>query len=190
MQNVKVKSKLILFATIIFLIGCKQNKKTQIQKQENVKPLTFNLELNKFGRYAINTEPIDWNKHETDSIIYFYLTFQNIKKEPIVLKTSLVSTGISFMVEFKKLKRLEKSTTDKKIEYYSLNLLQHFNTIYIDSIIFKASNNIDILAVDQAFRIGYHHIGIEEICQLKVIQQYDTIDLSTYKMENCIERKY
>lgn len=185
-----VKSRIVLLVTLIFLIECRQNKKPQIQKQEIVKPLTFNVELKFFGRFEINTKPIDWKNHETDSIIFFYFTFPNIKKEPVVIKTSLVSTRIPFLVEYEKSERVEKFTYDKPIEYYTINLIQQFNTIYNDSIIFKASNSIDILAVDQAFRIGYHHIGVDEICQLKVNQRYDTIDISNQKMENCIERKY
>ena len=53
----------------------------------------------------------------------------------------------------------------------------------------KKIDAVDFPILDQAFRIGYQHIGVDEICQLKVNQHRDTIDIYTKNSINCIERK-
>jgi hypothetical protein len=91
--------------------------------------------------------------------------------------------NIKNQIELKNLK------TAKKNEYINVNIIHQFNTIYNDSLIFKNIASADFPIIDQAFRIGYQHISVDEICQLKVNQHQDTIDISDKKMENCIEKE-
>ena len=74
-------------------------------------------------------------------------------------------------------------------EYMNVNITHQFNTIYNDSIILKTYENADFPIVDQAFRIGYQHIGVDEICEINPRTNQDTIDISEMKLKGCIERK-
>lgn len=188
MSNVKIINKTILLAVLSLFMGCKENKEQLIQKQRG-KPLVFEISFKDFGNYQINLDKNTWKDHEKDSIVYFNLNLQNIKKEPLVIKTSLVSSNVPFLIEYKKLSRAENFKDGKKNEYVNVNIIHQFNTIYNDSIIFKKIDAADFPIVDQAFRIGHQHIGVDEICQLKVIQRRDTIDIYTKNSINCIERK-
>lgn len=186
MTNVKIKNRIILLAVFTLLVGCKENK---VEKQEVIKPLVFEVNFKDFGDYQIDFDKNKWKNHERDSIVYFNFNLQNTKKESFIIKTSLVSPNIPFLIRYKKLDKVEKFTDGKKNEYLNINIIQQFNTIYNDSLIFKNIASADFPIVDQSFRIGYQHIGVDEICQLKVNQHQDTIDISHKKNISCIERK-
>ncbi len=188
MSNVKIINKTILLAILSLFMGCKENKEQIIQKQR-VKPLVFEISFKDFGNYQINLDKNKWKDHEKDSIVYFNLNLQNIKKEPLVIKTSLVSSNVSFLIEYKKPNRVEKFKDGKKNEYVNVNIIHQFNTIYNDSLIFKNIASADFPIIDQAFRIGYHHVGIDEICALQIKTNQDTLDISESKKIGCIERK-
>jgi hypothetical protein len=171
MINVKTKNRNIILAMLLLLIGCKENKTHQTQKQEVIKkPLVFNVEFKTFGEtelaYNQEKKQIDesvWKNHYQDSVVYFNI---NLERKIIVLKTQLVATKIPFLLKY----------NEGKESGLILEVVQQFNTIYSDSIIFK--KGVDSLIVDQAFRIDYQHNGNNNIHRLQVNQHHDTIDIS------------
>lgn len=130
----KIINKTFLLAVLSLFMGCKESKEQIIQKQRG-KPLVFEVNFKDFGSYQINIDKIQWKDHEKDSIVYFNLNLQNTKKEPVVIKTSLVSSNVPFLIEYQKLSRAEKFKDGKKNEYINVNIIHQFNTIYNDSII-------------------------------------------------------
>ncbi|MDR6158705.1 hypothetical protein QF023_002221 [Chryseobacterium sp. SLBN-27] len=186
MTNVKIKDRIISLAFFTLLVGCKENK---VEKQEVKKPLVFEVNFKDFGDYQIDFDKSNWKSHEKDSIVYFKFNLYNIKKESFVIKTSLISPNIPFLIRYKKLDKVEKFTDGTKNEYLNININQQFNTIYNDSLILKDIASADFPIVEQSFKIGYQHIGVDEICQLEVNQYQDTIDISNHKIKGCIERQ-
>lgn len=186
----KRKNSFIITFFLLLIICCKEK---QPEKPVNIptkqQPLSFTINFKDFGDHQINISDIDWKNHSKDSIVYFKINFENLKKEPITIKTSLVSPNIPFIVQYNKLNKVDEYTDGNKMEYFNLNIVQQFNTIYNDSIIFKTSKNIEIPFVDQAFRIGYHHIGVDEICQIQPKSGERTIDLYDADLKGCIEKK-
>jgi len=184
MSNIII-NKTILLAVFPLFIGCKENKEQIIQKQRG-EPLVFNVNFKTFENIKLAHDEkkmmIDsaiWNDHLQDSIVYFKINFENLKKEPLILKTSLIASKIPFFLKY------SKGTEDKVI----LEIVQQLNTIYSDSIILTNDKISDFPVVKNAYRIGYQHSGVDEVCQLKVNQHHDTIDISNKKMENCIEKE-
>lgn len=175
----KIKSNLILFFIFILLIGCKENKKQTIQKKEVEKSLVFKIDLQNYGVYDIGKYTKKWENSEKGNVLYFDVFFKKLKKERIKIKTNAVATNMPIIIKY------SKGKENKEI----LEIVQQFNTIYSDSIIFRKENIADFPVVDQAFRIGYQHNGTDVICQLKVNQHHDTIDISNQKTQNCIEKK-
>ncbi|UZT98526.1 hypothetical protein ODZ84_02855 [Chryseobacterium fluminis] len=185
MTHVKIKNSVIVLAILLFN-GCKKQNEYSIQKQEVKKPLVFNVQFQKFEnmQLAYNEKKIlvdsaIWKDHLQDNIVYFKINFENLKKEAVILKTTLAASKIPIFLKYR------KGAEDKVI----LEIVQQANTVYSDSIILKNDKTIDFPIVENAYRIGYQHTGIDEICQLKVNQHHDTIDISSQKMENCIEKK-
>lgn len=186
MTCVKIKNSVTVLTIILLLIGCEKQKEHSIERQEVKKPLVFNAQFQTFKNiqlaYNEKNMQVDsdvWANHINDSIVYFNIDLENLKKEPLILKTKLVSTKIPFLLKYHK----------GKGNSVILEIVQQFNTVYSDSIIFNVNKNVDIIGVDQAFRIGYQHNGTDEICQLKVNHHQDTIDISHQKNISCIERK-
>lgn len=185
MTHVKIKNSVIVLAIVLFN-GCKKQNEYSIQKQEVKKPLVFNVQFQKFEnmQLAYNEKKIlvdsaIWKDHLQDSIVYFKINFENLKKEAVILKTTLGASKIPIFLKYR------KGAEDKVI----LEIVQQANTVYSDSIILKNDKTNDFPIVENAYRIGYQHTGVDEICQLKVNQHHDTIDISSQKMENCIEKK-
>lgn len=183
--QLKIKNSVIVLAIVLFN-GCKKQNEYSIQKQEVKKPLVFNVQFQKFEnmQLAYNEKKIlvdsaIWKDHLQDSIIYFKINFENLKKEAVILKTALAASKIPIFLKYR------KGAEDKVI----LEIVQQANTVYSDSIILKNDKTNDFPTVENAYRIGYQHTGVDEICQLKVNQYHDTIDISSQKMENCIEKK-
>lgn len=112
MTNVKIKNRIILLAVFTLLVGCKENK---VEKQEVIKPLVFEVNFKDFGDYQIDFDKNKWKNHERDSIVYFNFNLQNTKKESFIIKTSLVSPNIPFLIRYKKLDKVEKFTDGKKM---------------------------------------------------------------------------
>ena len=185
-MNVKIRNRIILLAIFLLIVGCKENNAEKIEKQEVKKPLVFNVKFNAFKniKLAFDEEKmlIDstiWENNLQDSIVYFKINFENLKKQPIILKTRLIATRIPFLLRYSEGK-------DNKIV---LEVVQQFNKIYSDSIIFRKDNIADFPVVEQAFRVGYQHNDIDEICQVQVKQTQDTIDISIQGKRNCTEKK-
>ncbi len=177
MSNIII-NKTILLAVFPLFIGCKESKEQIIQKQRE-KPLVFKVSFKDFGNYQINIDKDKWKDHEKDSIIYFDVLLANLKSERLKIKTSAVSYNIPILLKY------SKPQGDVPI----LEIVQQFNTIYSDSIILTNNKIGDFPVVKNAYRIGYQHSGVDEVCQLKVNQHHDTIDISNKKMENCIEKE-
>lgn len=174
----KIINKTFLLVVLSLFMGCKENKEQLIQKQRG-KPLVFKVDFKSFGEYQIKINNEQWKNHEKDSVIYFDILLANLKSERLKIKTSTVSNNIPILLTY------SKAQEDLAI----LEIVQQFNTVYSDSIILKNDKISDFPVVKNAYRIGYQHSGVDEICQLKVLQHHDTIDISDKKMENCIEKE-
>ncbi|MFA7449104.1 MAG: hypothetical protein WCY77_11760 [Weeksellaceae bacterium] len=207
MKNVRTTNNIysfVIFLSLLSFFNCSRAEdKITIdvkKKKENANhlPLEFNTVFETYGNKTLafnkQTTTVDiltWKNHETDSIAYFNINLQNLKKESFVIKTSLVATKIPFLIKYQKLKKVEEYADGTKREYINLNIVHQFNTVYIDSMIFKLYDNADFPALEQAFRVSYQKVGGRSICQLPTYKNYDTIDISNPKNEHicCIERK-
>lgn len=194
MTSVKIKYKIYYFFIFSFLIlGCKDSKNNfktnSLSKNKNIKETSLELkvELLDYGTYEVDVK--DWKTHLYDTVTYFKINLRNIKKEPFVIKTSLVATNIPFVIEYQKISKVDKYRDGTKIEYFNLNILQQFNIVYNDSIIFKIDNIADFPIADQVFRIGYQKIGGRSLCELPFEWKSDTLDISNPKNKHicCIE---
>jgi len=179
MKHVKIKNSITILTILSLLTGCKKQEKHLIEKQDVKKPLVFNVDFKNFGEYQIKINNEKWKNHEKDSIIYFDVLLANLKSKRLKIKTSAASYNIPILLKY------SKAQEDLAI----LEIVQQFNTVYSDSIILKNDKISDFPVVKNAYRIGYQHSGVDEICQLKVNQHHDTIDISDKKIENCIEKK-
>lgn len=167
----------------------------KIDKKHISSPLSFTLDFDDYGsktlaynRETISIDSVIWKNHEKDSILYINVNLKNLKIEPFVIKTSLVATKIPFLIQYQEMKKTEKNTDGV---YINLNIVQQFNTIYSDSLVFKLYEIGNSPAIEQAFRLGYQKNGTITICALPVFQKRDTIDISNPKGFNicCIEKK-
>ncbi|MBB6370064.1 hypothetical protein [Chryseobacterium shigense] len=139
---------------------------------KNIKPspLIFNVVYEDFGekRLAFNPEKIEidsliWANHENDSIVYYKICLKNIEKRPFVLKTKLVATKIPFLLRYSQQKNNE----------IILEVIQQFNTVWKDSLIFSKNGNYK-----EVYRIGYYHNGVNEASRLHPIYKNDTLDIT------------
>ncbi|AZA47622.1 hypothetical protein EG346_05210 [Chryseobacterium carnipullorum] len=179
MRHVKTKNSITVLTILSLLTSCKEQKKYSIEKQEVKEPLVFKVDFKNYGEYQIKMNKEKWRNHEKDSIIYFDVLLANLKNERLKIKTSTVSSSIPILLKY------SKAQEDLAI----LEIVQQFNTVYSDSIILRNDKISDFPIVENTYRIGYQHNGVDEICQLKVDQHHDTINISSQKIGNCIERK-
>ncbi|MFP3591828.1 hypothetical protein [Chryseobacterium sp. SIMBA_038] len=172
MTNVKTKNSLILL--IMFSIfSCKENHKIDHHRDN----LNFKIEFNDFGKRQINITKDNWDKHKANDFLYFDILLKNANKKKVIIKTKKVANNIPLLINY----------TKNKNNVISLEIIQQFNTVYSDSIVFKGSN--ESLKINNAFRIGHQHNGTDEVCPLTIIEKADTLDISNYEMKNCIQRK-
>lgn len=207
MKTARIKSNIYTFAIFLSFVAffsCNRIKETTIkdignrEKDTNHSPLVFNVVFETYGnktlaynKETISVDTLTWKNNEYDTVAYFNIELQNLKKEPFVIKTSLLATEIPFLIEYQKLKKVEEYTNGTKREYVNLNIVHQFNTVYTDSIIFKLADNADLPVLEQAFRVGYQKVGGRSLCELPAIWQRDTLDLSNPSNKHicCIEVK-
>ena len=207
MKSVKIRNKIVIIITFsLVYFSCNDtNKKTNTsvkheERDNNHKALNFDINFETYGskRLAYNKKTISidsliWKNRSInkDSIVYFNINLKNLKKEPFVIKTDLVATNIPFLIEYRKIKKESIFFDGTKLVHINLNIVQQFNTIYVDSLVFKIVPNSDFPYLEQAFNIGYQKIGSRSLCALHPIQYKDTIDLTNPKNEHicCIEVK-
>jgi len=156
----------------LLIVICKGSDSTTIIINKNIKinPLVFNVVFEDFGerRLAFNSEKIEidsliWTNHENDSVVYYKIFLNNIEKRAFVLKTKLVATKIPFLLRYSQQKNNE----------IVLEVIQQFNTVWKDSLIFSKNGNYK-----EVYKIGYYHNGVNETTRLHPIYKNDTLDIT------------
>ena len=186
MTVVKIKNKIIILCILhIVTVGCRSVEKKidilQIKNKNN--SLVINANLNSFGSSEINE--INWENNSKDSVAYFYFNLKNIKTDPFFIKTHLIATNIPFKIEYKKLTK-DGDYDRTKLEYININIIHQFNTIYIDSLIFKVKASDKFPVLEKAYQVGYQKVGGRSLCVLPFKRINDTLDISNPKNKRIV----
>jgi hypothetical protein len=172
MKNVLMRNSIVIFLSLL-LFGCVKNEK----QKKRTKPLTLDINFKEFGfttlAYDEKKMEIDtafWKYHEIDSTILFKINLKNITEKSFYIRTHLVANNIPFLIKY----------TDKD-DKIILEIIQQFNTVCSDSLIFEKNNlkthtNSPIL--NKGFNICYEHDGMHIINKIAPIYNNDTIVIS------------
>jgi hypothetical protein len=178
---------------LFWCIGCKQqdSKQQHSSKQQGsskqqdssiietkthtiANPLVFNVIFEGFGEKSLayndekrQVDSLVWANHKNDRIVYFKIFLKNIYKKPFVLKTGLVATRIPFLLQY----------SQQKNNAVTLVVVHQFNTIWIDSLVFKKNRN-GYYKIKKGYRIGHSHNGVDETSRLYPVYKNDTLDIT------------
>lgn len=183
MKNVTRKLNRIIYLvlSIILFVSCETNRKkdkkiinpTSITIKDlspHKTALTLDVNFNDFGEVNFNRENIQWNKIDTDSLMSFNLSFNNILLESFKFNRSVIASRIPINFNLQKKKKIT----------LSINYL--FNKVYTDSLIFVKKN--DSYKLDKIYTIFYGKADGNWICPSNYTKEIHTITLNDNDFDN------